>query len=56
MKYLQFRKNTERRQSKGWLNTLILHTVENGAVTSVGAMLHFVFYIVMPNSLIHTGL
>ncbi|TEB27716.1 hypothetical protein FA13DRAFT_1816180 [Coprinellus micaceus] len=54
--YMQFRKNTERQRSKGWLNGLIVHTIENGAVTSIGAVLHFAFYIGMPNSLMHLAL
>jgi hypothetical protein len=52
-KYAQFRKNTERRKSKGWLKCLIAHTVENGVITSAGAVLHFALYIAMPNTLIH---
>ncbi|TEB27712.1 hypothetical protein FA13DRAFT_854263 [Coprinellus micaceus] len=51
--YAQFRKNTERRKSKGWLNCLIVHTVENGVITSAGAVLHVALYFATPNTLIH---
>ncbi|TEB27713.1 hypothetical protein FA13DRAFT_1794472 [Coprinellus micaceus] len=54
--YIQLRNNTEHRKSKGWLGYLIAHSIENGAITSVGAVLHFVFYIAMPNTLMHLAL
>ncbi|TEB27731.1 hypothetical protein FA13DRAFT_1794490 [Coprinellus micaceus] len=51
-----FRKSTERPKSKGWLGYLIARSIENGAITSVGAVLHFAFYIAMPNTWIHLAL
>ncbi|KAF6744605.1 hypothetical protein DFP72DRAFT_67760 [Ephemerocybe angulata] len=53
--YLKFRKNTERRASRSWLNTLILHTIENGAVTCLFATIHMIFYFAMPQNLIYLG-
>ncbi|KAF6753748.1 hypothetical protein DFP72DRAFT_901412 [Ephemerocybe angulata] len=53
--YLKFRKNTERRASRSWLNTLIRHTIENGAVTCVFATIHIIFYLAMPQNLIYLG-
>ncbi|TEB27754.1 hypothetical protein FA13DRAFT_1776293 [Coprinellus micaceus] len=54
--YWSFKKSTQSRQSKNWLNSLILHTVENGAITSFGVILHFAFYIAHPDNLLHIGI
>ncbi|KAJ3514760.1 hypothetical protein NMY22_g14636 [Coprinellus aureogranulatus] len=50
--YMGFRKKTERPESRSIINMLILHTVENGAVTSLCALLQLAFYSAKPDSLI----
>ncbi|KAJ3534961.1 hypothetical protein NMY22_g6700 [Coprinellus aureogranulatus] len=50
--YMGFRERTERRESKSVIKMLILHTVENGAITSLCALLQLVFYSAKPDSLI----
>ena len=55
-KLLDFKARTELSTTKRLLNSLIVHAVENGAVTTLCAALNLAFYITRSQDNIHVAL
>lgn len=53
---LQYKEGTSYDALKNVLNTLILKSVENGAITTLCVALNLAFFISRPDNLIHVAL